>query len=382
MRAVVDAAQPARIHVAVDLRRRERGVAEQLLDRAEIGAALEQVRSERVAQPVWVAEQAADGARVETSAAHREEQRVVGAARELRPRLAQVPRDVVGGLLAERHHAQMRRVKRVRAVRPFIVVLVIALVSALAIAAVGSESHAGATKSLDPIRSARPGSERAIGYRITKLQPGKLQQAAIAWHGGAIVTSTGETVNVLVSDSFAPDAVTPEGWAEFLAKLVHGPELSSLTTYIAPLTEITQLCGTGALGCYRQNRSVALGETLPDGTTPEEVVRHEYGHHIALYRSNAPWQAIDWGPKNWASAADICARVQRNEAYPGNEDDHYAQNPGEACAAVRLPGPRRRELPPAHDRHVGGWRSEARLEAGHDHEVATRGEEVLTCRSR
>jgi len=228
----------------------------------------------------------------------------------------------------------MRRVKRVRAVRPFIVVLVIALVSALAIAAVGSESHAGATKSLDPIRSARPGSERAIGYRITKLQPGKLQQAAIAWHGGAIVTSTGETVNVLVSDSFAPDAVTPEGWAEFLAKLVHGPELSSLTTYIAPLTEITQLCGTGALGCYRQNRSVALGETLPDGTTPEEVVRHEYGHHIALYRSNAPWQAIDWGPKNWASAADICARVQRNEAYPGNEDDHYAQNPGEAWAEV------------------------------------------------
>ena len=75
------------------------------------------------------------------------------------------------------------------------------------------------------------------------------------------------------------------------------PELSSLTTYIAPLDEIRVLCGNGALGCYRQNRSVALGETLPDGTTPEEVIRHEYGHHIALYRSNAPWQAIDWGPE-------------------------------------------------------------------------------------
>ena len=147
-----------------------------------------------------------------------------------------------------------------------------------------------------------------------------------------IVTSTGETVNVLVSDSFAPDAVTPESWAEFLVKLVHGPELASLTTYIAPLDEIRLLCGNGALGCYRQNRSVALGETLPDGTTPEEVVRHEYGHHIALYRSNSPWQAIDWGPKNWASAADICARVGRNEAFPGDEDEHYAQNPGEAWA--------------------------------------------------
>ena len=226
----------------------------------------------------------------------------------------------------------MRRVTRVRAVRPFIVVLVIALASALAIAAVGTGTRSGATGAFDPTRTAQPGSERALGYRITKLQPLRLQQAAIAWRGGAIVTSTGETVNVLVSDSFAPETVTPEAWAEFLAKLVHGPELSSLTTYIAPLAEVRQLCGQGALGCYRQNRSVALGETLPDGTTPEEVVRHEYGHHIALYRSNEPWQAIDWGPKNWASSADICARVGRNEAYPGNEDDHYAQNPGEAWA--------------------------------------------------
>jgi hypothetical protein len=228
----------------------------------------------------------------------------------------------------------MRRVTRLRAARPFVVVLLIAAVSALAVAAVGSETHAGAAKSLDSTGAARSGPERAIGYRITKLQPGTLQQAAIAWRGGAIVASTGETVNVLVSDAFAPDAVTPESWAEFLAKLVHGPELSSLTTYIAPLDEIRQLCGSGALGCYRQNRAVALGETLPDGTTPEEVVRHEYGHHIALYRSNHPWRAIDWGPKNWASAADICGRVARNEAYPGDERDNYAQNPGEAWAEV------------------------------------------------
>ena len=204
--------------------------------------------------------------------------------------------------------------------------------SALAVAAVGSGTRAGAIASVDSARLDRPGPGLALGYRITKLEPRKLQQAAITWRGGAIVTSTGETVNVLVSDAFPVDAVTPESWAEFLAKLVHGPELSSLTTYIAPLDEIRILCGDGALGCYRQNRSVALGESLPDGTTPEEVVRHEYGHHIALYRANTPWRAIDWGPKNWASAADICARVARSEAFPGNEDDHYAQNPGEAWA--------------------------------------------------
>ena len=54
MRAVVDPAQALAVDVAVDLRRRERAVAEQLLDHAQVGAALEQVRRERVAQPVRV----------------------------------------------------------------------------------------------------------------------------------------------------------------------------------------------------------------------------------------------------------------------------------------------------------------------------------------
>ena len=84
MRAVVDLAQAARVDVAVHLRRRERAVAEQLLDRAQVGAALEQVRRERVPQPVRVRKQAAQRARVEPAAARREEERVLGAARELR----------------------------------------------------------------------------------------------------------------------------------------------------------------------------------------------------------------------------------------------------------------------------------------------------------
>ena len=54
VRAIVDAAQPATVHVAVDLRRRERAVPEQLLDHAQVGAALEEVRGERVTQAVRV----------------------------------------------------------------------------------------------------------------------------------------------------------------------------------------------------------------------------------------------------------------------------------------------------------------------------------------
>ncbi len=61
-------------------------------------------------------------------------------------------------------------------------------------------------------------------------------------------------------------------------------------------------------------------------------MRHEYGHHIANHRSNAPWAAIDWGPKRWASASNVCAKVTRREAYPGDEGSNYALNPGEAWA--------------------------------------------------
>ncbi len=257
----------------------------------------------------------------------------------------------------------MGNVRPVRPLRPVVVVLLIALAAALTIAAVGSGARVGTVERFDSPSNAR---KATVADRVTKLDARKLQQAAIAWRGGPIVTSTGETVNVLVSDSFAVDVVTPESWAEFIAKLVHGTELAQLTTYIAPLSEIRSVCGLGALGCYSRNRSLAIGEVLPDGTTPEEVVRHEYGHHIALYRSNDPWRAIDWGPKHWASSANICAREARREVFPGNQDDRYELNPGEAWAETyRLMDERKAGIT------TGGWQvvspsfypSEAALQA-------------------
>ena len=105
---VVDLAQALGVDVAVHLRGRERGVAEQLLDRAQVGAALEQMRRERVPEPMRVRDEPAERRRVEPAAARREEQRVLGAAGELRPRLAEVARDEVRGLLAERDDAVLR----------------------------------------------------------------------------------------------------------------------------------------------------------------------------------------------------------------------------------------------------------------------------------
>jgi hypothetical protein len=176
-------------------------------------------------------------------------------------------------------------------------------------------------------------STRAIEEPVgTKLHRSLLAQSAEAWSGGPITASTGDTVQVYISDSYTPDQVSQQYWAEFLAHLTHGPELASVQLYVAPYAEVSSLCGPQALGCYGNDRIVSIGEPYVDGTTPEEIVRHEYGHHIAFNRSNPPWAAVEWGPKLWASAENVCSKVGQSLAYPGDEGDHYQLNPGEAWA--------------------------------------------------
>jgi hypothetical protein len=94
---------------------------------------------------------------------------------------------------------------------------------------------------------------------------------------------------------------------------------------------VTGLCGGGALGCYSSAELVMPGEPF-DGQAPEEIARHEYGHHIAANRSNSPWRAAAWGPKRWATAAHVCERSERQTAFPGDDGTHYQLDPAEAFA--------------------------------------------------
>lgn len=205
------------------------------------------------------------------------------------------------------------------------VLAVVVLALGVGAVQVGSPAHAA---SPSPALLARSVQE-PVG---TKLRQSLLAQSAQSWRGGPITTSTGETVTVYVSDTYPTDQVTQEYWAEFLAHLTHGPELSTVKLYVAPFAEVTSMCGPQALGCYEDDEIVAIGEPYVDGTTPEEIVRHEYGHHIAFSRSNPPWVAVDWGPKYWASSENVCSKVTKQLAYPGDEGEHYQLNPGEAWA--------------------------------------------------
>ena len=109
MGMVVDAAQPLRVDVAVHLRRGERRVAEQLLDRRagrrrpRAGAS----RTRGAGGAGWGTSRRSVEVSRRRPRAERNE-RVLGAAGELRARVAQVARDERGRLLAERDDAVLR----------------------------------------------------------------------------------------------------------------------------------------------------------------------------------------------------------------------------------------------------------------------------------
>jgi hypothetical protein len=174
-------------------------------------------------------------------------------------------------------------------------------------------------------------SEFSPTIRSGVLHPARL--ASASWQGGRYVTASGEQVTVFVSPSYASDSGAGQRWADFFASLVHGPELSLLTAYIAPYDEVQDLCEAdgGALGCYWAQKLIAVGDAV-DGIQPTSVAAHEYGHHVANNRSNAPWRAIDWGTKRWATYTKVCARTSEGTAFPGDEGDNYRENPGEAFA--------------------------------------------------
>jgi len=165
---------------------------------------------------------------------------------------------------------------------------------------------------------------------------------ASGWHGGATTAAGGETVRVEISDTYAPEAVSAQVWADFFAGLVHSSELVRLSVRIAPPAEIPELCGTDlALGCYGGGTIVLPGEPS-DGVPPEQIARHEYGHHVAANRLNPPWRALDWGTKRWASREDVCAQAASGAVHPGDEGNDYRLNPGEAFAeAYRVLNERR-----------------------------------------
>jgi hypothetical protein len=169
----------------------------------------------------------------------------------------------------------------------------------------------------------------------TQLTTAAAVVAPAGYWGGQYSVATGESVTVYASNSYPVDAALGQRWADFLSTLVHGPELSTVTVLLATPDQISRTCGQDAVACYssRAAQLYAPGEDPGSDLSAEAVITHEYGHHIAANRSNAPWLALDWGPKRWASAMQVCAKARTGVLVPGAEDPvQYTENPGEGWA--------------------------------------------------
>ena len=151
----------------------------------------------------------------------------------------------------------------------------------------------------------------------------------------------GRTVTIRVSDlcTILCQDAEPQPIADLLGSLPHRGEISLLIVDLVAPEEINDVCGLNALACYfsAQDRMVISGDDSgpmpPDGAFRDFVIAHEYGHHLANHRSNPPFlPAIDYGPKLWATYERVCEGVRQRVYFPGDEGDHYYDNPGEAFA--------------------------------------------------
>jgi hypothetical protein len=176
--------------------------------------------------------------------------------------------------------------------------------------------------------------------RVTDGSP-RVVRASAGGKWARYPTKEGTTVAGAISDGYRNQLSTQvvQSYVDFLDSLDHGSELAKLRIYVAPPAEVLSDCGgqEGTLACYDSATKIMVvpGEetnTGSSGVTTSYVVAHEYGHHIAASRSNAPFSAFRVGPKYWASYERVCDRSLNGLLAPGNEQQLYFANPGEAWA--------------------------------------------------
>src|SRR3954451_17472942 len=147
------------------------------------------------------------------------------------------------------------------------------------------------------------------------------------------------SIPVTLASTYTGDPAIAQTYATYLGTLPHGPELASLKVTVVPSAEVAKECGgdpsDGILACYGaddQTMIVPGDQAAESDVSVNYVIAHEYGHHIAAHRSNAPLNALDFGPKLWSSYELVCDNTLDGKLAPGDQGVNYLSNPGEAWA--------------------------------------------------
>ena len=179
----------------------------------------------------------------------------------------------------------------------------------------------------------RAGAGAIDDRKVASIGHALQQASASGWNGESYTTNDGKQIGIYFSSYYLNDPSIRASWVPFLSWLPHGDEMNGLQVYLAPLSQVTAICGAGAVGCYSDydNYLVVAGDRST-GVPIEQVLAHEYGHRIAAHRLNSPWSSEEYGPKYWATYANVCQRTAQGSAFPGDEGVNYANNPGEAFA--------------------------------------------------
>jgi hypothetical protein len=218
-----------------------------------------------------------------------------------------------------------------------------AILAAAAAAALAFPAAAGAD-TLAPLNpadaSAGPsGSSPAFRDRVIARST-RGSRAHAAQSSRRYFTPDNLGVQVTISPSYPDDANTraqAQSYVDFLASRVHGSELGTLSMFIGTQREVSEACGgSDVVACYAdfETRMYVPGGT-PSNNGPfsrDYVLTHEFGHHIAHFRRNDPFDASAYGAKYWSSYEHVCTRVGRRQLFVNTSSRHYLEDAGEGWA--------------------------------------------------